>query len=228
MSTQSKENALSQYITPGLAMFAGAALGAAAMSGLHAQGRASGAYVILDISEITDAKPVQSIEEREIVSPSRPVVPEAAASPAPVTISSNVPPKFTWPVRGRVVLEFCYCSDRHYDGINIAAPEGTVVKAAADGTVIYAGDELRGYGNLVLIRHSNGWITAYAYNSKTLVKRGDEVQQGQSIAVVGRVAAMTFPQLHFEIGRGGEPLDPLAYLPKWHGLRNPSDLTDAE
>lgn len=110
-----------------------------------------------------------------------------------------------------MVLETC--ADRHNDGINIAVPEGTVVKAAADGVVAYAGDELKGYGNVVVLRHSNGWATAYAFNSEVLVKRGDQVRQGQSIARVGRVAAVSFPGRHFEIRGTGEPVDPMDYLP---------------
>ena len=97
-------------------------------------------------------------------------------------------------------------------GINIAAPEGTVVKTAANGVVAYAGDELKGYGKLVLISHGNGWVTAYAFNSKLLVKRWDQVRQGQSVALVGHDVD-TFPQLHFEIRRGSQPLNPLDYLP---------------
>jgi murein DD-endopeptidase MepM/ murein hydrolase activator NlpD len=191
-------------------MLAGAALGATAVSGLHAQEKAPNTYAIIDTSEITDA-PFQSIEEREVVSPSLLLMCGAAQAPAPVTIGSDVPPQFTWPVRGRVVLETC--SNRHDEGINIAASEGTIVKAAAEGVVAYAGNELRRFGNLVLIRHRNGWMTAYAYNSKLLVKRRDQVQQGQAVALVGHVAAMAFPRLHFEMRRDNEPVDPLDYLP---------------
>ena len=204
---------LRRYITLGLAMLTGATLSAAAVSGLHAQGNALGAYAILDIYEITEA-PFQSIEEHEDVSPSILFVCGAVQAPAHVTIDNDVPPEFTWPVRGPVVQDTCSnSSDQHYDGISIAAPEGANVKAAADGVVAYAGDELKGYGNLVVIRHSNGWMTAYAFNSELSVKRGDQVRRGQSIAVVGRIGAMAFPQLHFEIRRGSESINPLDYLP---------------
>jgi murein DD-endopeptidase MepM/ murein hydrolase activator NlpD len=86
------------------------------------------------------------------------------------------------------------------------------VKTAANGVVAYAGDELKGYGKLVLISHGNGWVTAYAFNSKLLVKRWDQVRQGQSVALVGHNVD-TFSQLHFEIRRGSQPLNPLDYLP---------------
>jgi murein DD-endopeptidase MepM/ murein hydrolase activator NlpD len=126
---------------------------------------------------------------------------------APVAMGSDVRPEFTWPVRGRLVVGCRSISD----GIDIAAPLGTVVKAAADGTVAYVGDELRGYGVLIIIRHSNGWVTAYAYNSEALVQRGMQVQRGQPIARVGDVAF--FPMLHFEMRGASELRNPMDYLP---------------
>jgi murein DD-endopeptidase MepM/ murein hydrolase activator NlpD len=98
------------------------------------------------------------------------------------------------------------------DGINIKAAEGTPVLAADAGTVAYAGNELRGYGNLVLIKHADGWMTAYAHNSKLLVTRGQKVQRGQVIAHVGTSGAVSEPQLHFEVRRGSRALDPMDYL----------------
>jgi murein DD-endopeptidase MepM/ murein hydrolase activator NlpD len=98
------------------------------------------------------------------------------------------------------------------DGINIKAAEGTPVVAADSGTVAYAGNELRGYGNLILIKHADGWMTAYAHNSKLLVSRGQKVQRGQVIAHVGATGAVTEPQLHFEVRRGSRALDPMDYL----------------
>ncbi len=99
------------------------------------------------------------------------------------------------------------------DGINIAAPAGTPVVAADAGVVAYAGNELRGYGNLVLVKHANGWMTAYAHNSTVLVTRGQTVKRGQTIARVGATGAVGEPQLHFEIRRGTRALDPSDYLP---------------
>lgn len=91
---------------------------------------------------------------------------------------------------------------------------GTVVQAAADGTVVYAGNALKHFGTVVFVRHDDKWITAYAYNRKSLVRRGEHVWQGRPIAIVGNVEDASFPQLHFEIRRNGEELDPLDYLPK--------------
>ena len=94
-------------------------------------------------------------------------------------------PGFRWPVRGRVIAGFGpKPNGLQNDGINLAVPEGTPVKAAEDGIVAYAGNELKGYGNLVLVRHSNGFVTAYAHASEIMVKRGDQVKRGQVIAQV--------------------------------------------
>ncbi len=91
-------------------------------------------------------------------------------------------------------------------------PEGTPVKAADDGVVAYAGNELKGYGNLVLIRHANGFVSAYANASELLVKRGDTIKRGQVIAHAGQTGNVTSPQLHFEIRKGSTPVDPTKYL----------------
>jgi murein DD-endopeptidase MepM/ murein hydrolase activator NlpD len=84
--------------------------------------------------------------------------------------------------------------------------------AADNGVVAYAGNELRGFGNLLLIRHADGWVTAYAHNEKLLVKRGEKVRRGQTVAQIGRTGSVSAPQLHFEIRKGTDPVDPLKYL----------------
>ncbi len=120
---------------------------------------------------------------------------------------------FRWPVRGRVITGFGpQPNGLQNDGINLAVPEGTPVKAADDGVVAYAGNELKGYGNLVLVRHSNGFVTAYAHASEILVKKGDTVKRGQVIAKSGQTGTVTSPQLHFEIRKGSTPVDPAQYL----------------
>ncbi len=120
---------------------------------------------------------------------------------------------FRWPVRGRVITGFGpQPNGLQNDGINLAVPEGTPVKAADDGVVAYAGNELKGYGNLVLVRHSNGFVTAYAHASEVLVKKGDVVKRGQVIAKSGQTGTVTSPQLHFEIRKGSVPVDPAQYL----------------
>jgi murein DD-endopeptidase MepM/ murein hydrolase activator NlpD len=122
-------------------------------------------------------------------------------------------PAFRWPVRGRVIAGFgSKPNGTQNDGINLAVPEGTPVKAADDGVVAYAGNELKGYGNLVLIRHSNGFVSAYAHASELMVKRGDTIKRGQVIAHAGQTGNVTSPQLHFEIRKGSTPVDPTQYL----------------
>jgi murein DD-endopeptidase MepM/ murein hydrolase activator NlpD len=122
-------------------------------------------------------------------------------------------PGFRWPVRGRVIGAFGPKPNGvQNDGINLAVPEGTPIKAAEDGVVAYAGNELKGYGNLVLVRHSNGFVTAYAHASDILVKRGEAVKRGQVIAHAGQTGNVTSPQLHFEIRKGATPVDPAQYL----------------
>ena len=136
--------------------------------------------------------------------------PERNAVTQPTTPNSR---SFRWPVRGRVISEFGpKPNGQHNDGINLAVPEGTSVKAAEDGIVIYSGNELKGYGSLVLVRHSDGWVTAYAHNSTLMVKRGDSVRRGQVIAKAGATGSVDQPQVHFELRRGSRPVDPLPYL----------------
>lgn len=118
---------------------------------------------------------------------------------------------FRWPARGRIISGFG-AKGGNGDGIAIAVPEGTPVKAAEGGTVAYAGEELKGYGKLVLVRHDNGYVTAYAHNGELNVKRGDKVARGQTIAKSGATGNVTSPQLHFELRRGSTPVDPTKYL----------------
>jgi murein DD-endopeptidase MepM/ murein hydrolase activator NlpD len=129
------------------------------------------------------------------------------------TADAGEGPGFRWPVRGRVIQAFGpKPNGLQNDGINLAVPEGTPVKASEDGVVAYAGNELKGYGNLVLVRHANGFVTAYAHASDILVKRGDSVKRGQVIAHSGQTGNVTSPQLHFEIRKGATPVDPAQYL----------------
>jgi murein DD-endopeptidase MepM/ murein hydrolase activator NlpD len=141
--------------------------------------------------------------------------PEAAVAEAPVKTAeaTGALPTFRWPVRGRVVTGYgAKTNGKSNDGINVAVPEGTPVKAAEDGVVAYSGNELKGYGNLVLVRHSNGYVTAYAHASELLVKRGETIKRGQIIAKSGQSGEVGSPQLHFEIRKGSSPVDPLQFL----------------
>ena len=138
--------------------------------------------------------------------------PEAAAeADAPSATGST--PTFRWPARGRVIAGFGpKPNGQQNDGINLSVPEGTSVKAAEDGVVAYAGNELKGYGNLVLVRHAGGYVTAYAHASELTVKRGETIKRGQIIAKAGQTGSVTSPQLHFEIRKGSSPVDPMQYL----------------
>jgi murein DD-endopeptidase MepM/ murein hydrolase activator NlpD len=122
---------------------------------------------------------------------------------------------FRWPVKGRVISGFGPRPDgTQNDGIDIAVPLGTEVVAAESGVVAYAGSELKGFGNLVLVRHEGGWVTAYAHNDEVLVKRGDKVRRGQAIAKAGKTGNVDQPTVHFEIRQGSKPVDPAPYLEK--------------
>ena len=118
--------------------------------------------------------------------------------------------EFRWPARGRVIAGFG--ANGGNEGINIAVPEGTPVKAAEAGVVAYAGSEVKGYGNLVLIRHANGYVSAYAHNGELNVKRGEQVKRGQVIAKSGQTGNVTSPQLHFEIRKGRRRSTRVAHL----------------
>ncbi len=121
--------------------------------------------------------------------------------------------RFRWPVRGKVIQPFGTRSDgTHNDGINLAVPTGAKVQAAEGGIVAYAGSELQGYGKLVLIRHDNNWVTAYAHNKDLLVRRGDRIKRGQVIAKAGRSGGVDQPQLHFELRKGSKPVNPIPHM----------------
>lgn len=128
--------------------------------------------------------------------------------------ASNRKTKFMWPVNGTVISGFGNLGKgRKNDGINIKAPLGTAVKAADGGTVAYAGNELKGFGNLILIKHTDGWITAYAHNDRLLVRKGQKVVRGEKISTVGSTGSVTIPQLHFEVRIGKKAVNPRGYLP---------------
>lgn len=134
-----------------------------------------------------------------------------ASEPAIRSVPNHKYP-FIWPVDGVLTSRFGKRDGRAHDGIDIGAPTGTKVRAAADGDVIYA-DSHAGYGNLVLIRHARGLVTVYAHNSKILVNKGQRVKSGQTIAAVGSTGHSTGPHLHFEVRRGVQAENPLSLLP---------------
>jgi murein DD-endopeptidase MepM/ murein hydrolase activator NlpD len=149
------------------------------------------------------------VQNANVVAPTDQLDKEAAK----LAEGTGAVPKFRWPANGRVIAGYGPTTNgQQNDGINIALPENTPVKAAEDGVVAYAGNELKGYGNLVLVRHPNGYVTAYAHTKELLVKRGDQVKRGQVIARSGQTGNVNAPQLHFEIRKGASPLDPTRFL----------------
>jgi len=175
--------------------------------------RAGQKLVLTDKSAVKTKRPARTsataqrntpvIRRRPAASP-----PPAVARPPAVTGKG-----FIWPVRGRAISGFgAKAKGLRNDGINIASRRGAPVVAAENGVVVYAGNELRGFGNLLLIKHSGGWVTAYAHTGKILVKRGARVAKGQKIATVGSTGSVKNPQLHFEMRRGRVARDPQKYL----------------
>jgi murein DD-endopeptidase MepM/ murein hydrolase activator NlpD len=161
-------------------------------------------------TRVAAAEPPQKARLASATTTPEEIVPEAPAKAADAT---GALPTFRWPVRGRVVTGYgAKTNGKSNDGINVAVPEGTPIKAAEDGVVAYSGNELKGYGNLVLVRHSNGYVTAYAHASELMVKRGETIKRGQVIAKSGQSGEVGSPQLHFEIRKGSSPVDPLQFL----------------
>jgi murein DD-endopeptidase MepM/ murein hydrolase activator NlpD len=172
---------------------------------------------------VAAAKPKVATQVASLPPEQKPAV-QAKPEPKPVAepqTTASLPSKaeeqpagpsadFRWPARGRVIAG--YNGKGGNEGINIAVPEGTPVKAAEGGVVAYAGNELKGYGNLVLIRHPNGYVSAYAHNGELNVKRGDQVKRGQVVAKSGQSGNVNSPQLHFELRKGSTPVDPVPYL----------------
>ena len=139
-------------------------------------------------------------------------VPEPEPEPQALPRAPPKDPSLRWPLQGVLYSRFGVRQGQRHDGIDIAAPEGTPVLAAAAGTVVYTGRQ-SGYGAIVILRHQNGLVTLYAHNSAVLVKEGDEVAAGTPIARVGQSGRTTGPHLHFEVREGTRPRNPLFYLP---------------
>lgn len=136
----------------------------------------------------------------------------------PVPPGGDIPPPvkkigILWPIKGRLTSGFGMRGKRMHEGIDLAAPKGTAIRAAAEGKVVYSGAGMKGYGKVVVVKHADEFSTVYAHNSSLLVKMGEKVQKGQVIARVGSTGWATGPHLHFEVRRRGVPEDPLVYLP---------------
>lgn len=157
-----------------------------------------------EVAGYTPPKKTEKVAEKSIEDAD---VDTAAAAPDSTGIG-----KMRWPVKGRVVSSYGKGSGRSNDGIDIAVPEGTPVKAAENGVVIYAGDGLKDFGNTVLVRHENGLVTVYGHADKLMVKRGEKVKRGQEIATSGMTGTTDSPKLHFEVRKESAPVDPSGYL----------------
>ncbi|QQG37169.1 MAG: LysM peptidoglycan-binding domain-containing M23 family metallopeptidase [Micavibrio aeruginosavorus] len=192
-------------------------------AGGMAQGRyPSGAYDKQSVE--MSAAPPPSVEREVLTSPA-PVMAEPSGVPAQampsqktvdaalVSVPARASGKFAWPVDGPVISGYGPKSDgRSNDGINIRVPKGTPVRAAENGVVAYSGDDLPGYGNLVLIRHADRWMTAYGHLDSVIATKGMTINRGQTIGTVGKTGSVDSPQLHFEVRRGTEALNPEPYL----------------
>lgn len=121
--------------------------------------------------------------------------------------------RFSWPVEGEISSLYGVRRGRRHDGVDLRSPRGTPVRAADDGEVVYS-KRLRGYGNLILLKHGDGFFTVYAHNAVNLVKKGAQVKRGQMISKVGSTGRATGPHLHFEVREGSKPRNPLFFLPK--------------
>ena len=188
---------------------------------VHAVSRRTG-VTVRDLIELNGLEPPFKVVPGQTLALSADSSPLQAtpdrAQPVQVSISSLKPPsrtgtRFSWPLRGDIIEDFGPRGPgQHNDGINIRAAKGAPVRAAEAGVVVYTGNELKGLGNLLLLRHDGGWVTAYAHADKIAVKRGDVVKRGQVIAQAGSSGNVTTPQLHFEVRRGTKPVNPVDFL----------------
>lgn len=181
---------------------------------LHAERRvATVAKPEIKAHVLATEKIASAASRRSVVEPTKPVVDSTPTASLQETDGKPTVAAalhdFRWPAHGRIIEAF---KKGRNDGINIALPEGTSVHAAEAGVVAYAGNELKGYGNLILIRHPNGFVTAYANNAAIEVKRGQTVRRGEVIAKSGQTGNVSTPQLHFELRKGSKPVDPRQYL----------------
>jgi murein DD-endopeptidase MepM/ murein hydrolase activator NlpD len=183
-----------------------------------AQAKVAGGHGIVQPRKVANvrqpAKPAPEQHPATLAAPKLAVV-APAEKPAgldPVK-ATEAAPSFHWPVRGQVIAGYGPKADgQRNNGIDIAVPENTPIKAADDGVVIYSGNELKSFGNLLLVRHSNNYITAYAHAKELRVKRGDTIKSGEIIGMSGQSGNTSTPEIHFEIRKGSTPVDPMQFL----------------
>jgi murein DD-endopeptidase MepM/ murein hydrolase activator NlpD len=185
---------------------------------IRTQAGLSGGRNIVQPLKSANAQPARPAPEQHQDTPAARKLAAPAEKPADVdpVKGTDAMPSFHWPVRGQVVAGFGPKTDgQRNNGIDIAVPENTPIKAADDGVVIYSGNELKSFGNLVLVRHSNDYITAYAHAKELRVKRGDAIKSGEIIGMSGQTGNVDSPKFHFEIRKGSTPVDPMQLL---HGV----------
>jgi len=174
---------------------------------------------VAELNDLPRGAPVAGREEVFVPTAKGGAAPGTGAAPRPAAVAPAAAcgggrPCLAWPARGEIAAAFGARDGDGHDGIDILAPAGADVVAAEAGRVIYSGDGIAGYGNMILIRHPNGLITVYAHNAENAVRDGDEVARGQKVATVGSSGSATVPHLHFEVREGETPRDPLLYLPE--------------
>jgi murein DD-endopeptidase MepM/ murein hydrolase activator NlpD len=174
--------------------------------------RVENAEIVTTKTEITKSGVVTTLPQSKIATANiikeKPVIRSNSSVKLP-KLDARSGSKFAWPVRGKILSNFGpKKSGLSNDGINISAREGANVGAADNGVVAYAGNELKGMGNLIIIQHSGGWMTVYAHLDSFNVRRGDKVKLGQKIGTVGQTGKVDEPQLHFEIRKGAKAFDP--------------------
>lgn len=168
-----------------------------------------------NVQTVPQTPPQQFVQNENVPVPENVGVvrPNTPPSVTEVQRAPNAAPSFHWPVRGRILSAYGRKPNgQQNDGINVSVPEGTPIRASEDGVVAYAGNELKGFGNLVLIRHADNWVTAYAHLGTIDVKKDQKVKRGEVIARAGQTGGVTAPQLHFEIRKGSNPVDPEKHL----------------
>jgi murein DD-endopeptidase MepM/ murein hydrolase activator NlpD len=184
---------------------------------IPAQAKASGGHEIVQPKVANARQPGKPAPEQHPAAPAVPKPAVVAPAEKPVGVdpvkATEAAPSFHWPVRGQVIAGFGPKADgQRNNGIDIAVPENTPIKAADDGVVIYSGNELKSFGNLLLVRHSNNYITAYAHAKELRVKRGDTIKSGEIIGMSGQSGNTDTPEIHFEIRKGSTPIDPVPLL----------------
>ena len=168
-----------------------------------------------NVQTVPQTPPQQFVQNENVPVPENVGVvrPNTPPSVTEVQRAPNAAPSFHWPVRGRILSAYGRKPNgQQNDGINVSVPEGTPIRASEDGVVAYAGNELKGFGNLILIRHADNWVTAYAHLGTIDVKKDQKVKRGEVIARAGQTGGVTAPQLHFEIRKGSNPVDPEKHL----------------